>query len=183
MLIDVRCRRAVEMGEHYADDIEIEDERSSALRAANEVVDYQADNFGTGIGIEATHLNASIAAANTVLSFGGTATPGVDIARYTAEHSQQAGALKAAQVAALRCIFGNPFRPVTINPAWLAWNDGTTVKIAQAIYDKRTFDRLLILADALEDSGCDDEYILNHCHQSSVHVRGCWVVDLILGKE
>ena len=57
------------------------------------------------------------------------------------------------------------------------------VQIAQAIYDDRAFDRMPILADALEDAGCMDQTILNHCRQSGEHVRGCWVVDLLLGKE
>ena len=83
----------------------------------------------------------------------------------------------------LRCIFGNPFRPVTINPAWLTWNDGTVQKVAQGIYVERAFDRLPILADALEEAGCTSQEILNHCRQPGEHVRGCWVVDLVLGKE
>ena len=64
----------------------------------------------------------------------------------------------------------------------VAWNDGTVRKIAQAIYDERAFDRLPILADALEDAGCDNADILNHCRNGGEHVRGCWVVDLLLGK-
>jgi hypothetical protein len=83
----------------------------------------------------------------------------------------------------LRDIFGNPFRPITINPAWLSWNEGTIPKIAQAIYDERAFDRMPILADALEEAGCTNADILSHCRQPGEHVRGCWVVDLILGKE
>ena len=83
----------------------------------------------------------------------------------------------------MRDIFGNPFRPVTVNPGWLAWNDGTVPRIAQAIYDERAFDRMTILADALEDAGCTDQDILGHCRSGGEHVRGCWVVDLLLGKE
>jgi hypothetical protein len=83
----------------------------------------------------------------------------------------------------IREIFGNPFRPVSVDPSWVAWNDGTVVKLAQAIYDDRTFDHLPILADALEEAGCDNADILNHCRKPGVHVRGCWVVDLILGKK
>lgn len=86
-------------------------------------------------------------------------------------------------VAVVREVVGNPFRPVTINPAWLAWNDGTVVKIAQTIYDERAFDRLPILADALEDAGCTDLSILRHCRNEGPHVRGCHVLDLLLGKE
>jgi hypothetical protein len=55
-------------------------------------------------------------------------------------------------------------------------------KIVKAIYDERAFERMPILADALEDAGCDDQDILNHCRQSGEHVRGCWVLDLLLGK-
>jgi hypothetical protein len=80
-------------------------------------------------------------------------------------------------------MFGNPLRPVHVAPAWRCWNDSTVVKLAQGIYDERDFDRLPVLADALEEAGCDNTDILNHCRQPGEHVRGCWVVDLILGKE
>jgi hypothetical protein len=82
----------------------------------------------------------------------------------------------------LQDILGNPFRPVTTKPAWLIWNDGTVVKIAQAIYDERAFNRMPILADALEDAGCDNDDIITHCRIEGPHVKGCWVVDLLLGK-
>jgi hypothetical protein len=84
------------------------------------------------------------------------------------------------QATLAREILGNPFRPVTINPAWRTVN---VTALAQAIYDDRAFDRLPILADALEDAGCSCQDILNHCRQPAEHVRGCWVVDLVLGKE
>ncbi len=90
---------------------------------------------------------------------------------------------KVIQIALLRDIFANPFRPVDISPAWLIWNDGTVRKIAQTIYDDRAFDRLPMLADALEEAGCTSADILNHCRQPGVHVRGCWVIDILLGKE
>ena len=82
-----------------------------------------------------------------------------------------------------RDIFGNPFHPATIAPGWLAWNDGAIRKMAQLVYDERTFDRLPLLADALEDAGCTDAAILGHCRGGGEHVRGCWVVDLLLGKS
>jgi hypothetical protein len=90
---------------------------------------------------------------------------------------------EAAQAPLLRCIAGNPFRPPTVNPGWLRWNGGTLIQLAQVIYDERTFDRLPILADALEDAGCTDKDILTHCRSEGPHVRGCWVVDLLLGKQ
>jgi hypothetical protein len=87
------------------------------------------------------------------------------------------------QVAALRDVFGSLFSPVRFDPAWLTWNDGTAQKIAQAIYNERAFDRMPILADALEEAGCTNSDILNHCRQQGEHVPGCWVVDMLLGKE
>jgi hypothetical protein len=89
----------------------------------------------------------------------------------------------AAQCGLLRDIFGNPFRPLTAPPGGLPWNAGVVPKLAQAIYDERAFDRLPILADALEEAGCDDRDILAHCRGGSEHVHGCWVVDLSLGKS
>jgi hypothetical protein len=80
-------------------------------------------------------------------------------------------------------IFGNPFRPASLNAAWLAWNHGTVSKLAQSVYEERTFDRLPILADALEEAGCTNPDILQHCRQPGEHVRGCWLVDLLLKKE
>jgi hypothetical protein len=82
-------------------------------------------------------------------------------------------------------IFGNPFRAApSIDRKWLRWNDGTVVRLAAAIYDERSFDRMPVLADALRDSGCDSGEIFGHLRQrGQVHVRGCWVLDLLLGKS
>jgi hypothetical protein len=71
---------------------------------------------------------------------------------------------------------------VVVSPDWLAWNGGTVADLARAIDGERAFDRLPILADALEEAGCDNADLLAHCRGSGEHVRGCWVVDLILGK-
>jgi hypothetical protein len=83
----------------------------------------------------------------------------------------------------LRDFFGNPFRPVAVEPSWLTWHDGTVLRLAQASYDEQAFDRLPVLADALEEAGCINADMLGHCRGSGPHVRGCWVVDLLLGKE
>jgi hypothetical protein len=91
---------------------------------------------------------------------------------------------RQTQAEMLRDLFGNPFRPAPRLPATLlAWNDGTVRKLAQSIYDERAYDRLPILADALEEAGCTNAAILGHCRSAGPHVRGCWVVDLILGKQ
>jgi hypothetical protein len=86
----------------------------------------------------------------------------------------------AAQSVLLRCIFGNPFRPVTIDPRWLT---STVLDLTTAIENGQPFDRLPILADALQDAGCDNDEIIAHCRSAGAHARGCWVVDLVLGKE
>lgn len=84
----------------------------------------------------------------------------------------------------LREIVGNPFRPSPhISVAWLAWNDRAISKIAQGIYKDRAFDRLPILGDALEEAGCSDVDLLEHCRRTGGHRRGCWLVDLVLGKD
>lgn len=81
----------------------------------------------------------------------------------------------------MRDIFGPIcFRPLFINKECLT---ATTVALAGGIYADQAFDRLPILADALEDAGCDDPEILTHCRQEGRHVKGCWVIDLILGRS
>jgi hypothetical protein len=90
---------------------------------------------------------------------------------------------RAAHAQLLRCIF-EPFHlPSSLPANVLAWNDTTVPRIASGIYAERAFDRLPILADALLDAGCDNEDLIQHCRRPGPHVRGCWAVDLILGKS
>jgi hypothetical protein len=83
-------------------------------------------------------------------------------------------------VRAIHEIIGNPFRPVSFLPEW---RTDTAVTLARQMYEARDFSAMAILADALQDAGCDNDDILNHCRQPGEHVRGCWVCDLVLGKE
>jgi hypothetical protein len=111
----------------------------------------------------------------------------------------------ALDAALLRDIHGNPFRPairssemaffeveedgnephpfVIFRESWAEWNGGLARHLAQGMYDERRFDDMPILADILEEAGCTEEAILSHCRGPGPHVRGCWVLDLILGKE
>jgi hypothetical protein len=90
-------------------------------------------------------------------------------------------ALKRRLADLVREIFGNPFRPVAFDAAW---RTDTAIALARQMYESRDFSAMPILADALQDSGCDNPDILEHCRDTSLtHVRGCWVVDLVLGKE
>jgi hypothetical protein len=84
----------------------------------------------------------------------------------------------------LRELFGPlPFRPVRIDPRWLAWQDGTVGRLARSIYAEDRFEHLPVLADALEDAGCADADLLSHCRSRGGHTRGCWAVDLVLGHR
>ena len=98
----------------------------------------------------------------------------------SAERAKRVEQVRALCCALIRDIFGNPFRPVPADPRWLT---PTVVALADAIYAGRMFDRLPVLADALEEAGCDNADILTHCRGDGPHVRGCWVVDLVLGKS
>ncbi|HJZ58229.1 MAG TPA: hypothetical protein VKE74_25025 [Gemmataceae bacterium] len=81
----------------------------------------------------------------------------------------------------LRDIFGNPFRPVAFDPSW---RTGTVASLAKGMYESREFSPMPILADALQDAGCENDDVLKHCRDpKAAHVRGCWVVDLVLGKS
>jgi hypothetical protein len=77
-------------------------------------------------------------------------------------------------------IFGNPYRPVAFAPEW---RTDAAVALARGMYESREFGAMPILADALQDAGCASAEILDHCRGPGPHVRGCWVVDLVLGKE
>jgi hypothetical protein len=94
--------------------------------------------------------------------------------------NNETNAISSDQVHLLRDIFGNPFQPVALDPAWLT---PTVTTLANGIYTDRSFDRMPILADALEEAGCDNADVLLHCRGNGPHVKGCWVVDLVLGKE
>lgn len=83
----------------------------------------------------------------------------------------------------LREFFADRGFSPTIEPALLSWNSGAIPRLASVVYEDQAFDRLPILADALEEAGCTDADILAHCRKPGEHWRGCWVVDLILGKE
>jgi hypothetical protein len=88
---------------------------------------------------------------------------------------------RARQVELVRDMFGNPFRPVKFKPAWRTTD---AMLLAHGVYEERAFDRMPILADALQEAGCESDELLGHLRDPhAVHVRGCWALDLVLGKE
>jgi hypothetical protein len=108
-----------------------------------------------------------------------------EVRRVYAEDDVQRGVEVRAQCDLRRDIFGNPFRPPpTITPSVLAWNDGIVPRLAAGIYESREFtqESVGVLADALEEAGVTDVAVLEHLRGPGPHVRGCWVVDLVLGK-
>ncbi|AWM42368.1 hypothetical protein C1280_24485 [Gemmata obscuriglobus] len=80
----------------------------------------------------------------------------------------------------LRCVLGNPFRAVTLHPSWLT---STVLALAGQMYENRDFAPMPILADALQDAGCGNDNILSHLRSDGPHVKGCWVLDGVLGKS
>jgi hypothetical protein len=189
LLNDPRSRRAVESAEQYTEGrIDRQMLERAAVEARAAIRHARPESDAAEFAAATAAMFAARAAAEAV-SWDG-------LHRTSAAAAMAAGAVSSPddwepskhseevwQSGVLRDIFGNPFRTVTVNPEWLSWNGGTIRKIAQASYDDRAFDRMPILADALEDAGCTDADILDHCRGAGPHVRGCWVVDLLLGKE
>jgi hypothetical protein len=189
LLTDKRSRRAVDAAEQFAEGLiseeEFEKARWSAVDAYSAYSDQDDDTPESLARVAAADAACSVCwddfhPTDEEEAYGAARATCRCLLRAVAHTANDAAQQNSAQLALLRCIFRSPFRPVTIDPTLLTSN---VVAIAQTIYDERTFDRLPILADALEDAGCDNADVLNHCRQPGVHVRGCWVVDLVLGKE
>jgi hypothetical protein len=193
------CQRGVELAELAADG-PVDPEALEAAREAADLFHHPASDYSAcyveGWGPFDTELMASGNAAYAVhhacvsdidfSSVGGVIWKMAHAAGYL--NSKGYGAMpqggdageRAAQAELVRDIFGNPFRPVAVEQSWLT---STVAALAEGMYQDRAFDRLLILADALQDAGCDNEDVLNHCRQTCEHVRGCWVVDLLTGRK
>ena len=173
-------REAVEVSERFADGCatpqELQDAAAQALVTANRVV--QAEREGKVSQGERGVARAAHATCTRVIRL---VWP--EVLTLLKSSFRRSGWHYRRWEELLRDIFGNPFRIPRIDPAWQIWNEATIPRLAQAIYDERAFDRLPILADALEEAGCTDAVILAHCRQPGEHVRGCWVVDLLLGKS
>jgi hypothetical protein len=219
-LLDERSRRAIEVAERHADGQAPDEELCAAARSAHAAHEEIIAAVGKGgadlewAAAYAAHPNPFHAAKNVswmaaasrvhvIMENGPQDWSGMRVVPCTVtklatsgwqftpiKEAAATGAEKPIQVALIRCIFGNPFRPVGVDPAWLAWNPGTIVKLAQAAYEERELPsgyldrtRLAVLADALEEAGCTNTDVLDHCRQPGDHARGCWVLDLLLGKR
>lgn len=172
LMHDARSRNAVIMAERFADGAATADELDVAFDEAFDVEMEFRDKVRRGLEREVPEGYAAIAACDS-------AHPD-ECADGVARCAAKAGGNRATQVDLLKDVFGNPFRPVAADPSWLT---STVVALAEGIYQERAFDRLPILADALQDAGCEQADILDHCRSPGPHVRGCWVIDLLLGKS
>jgi hypothetical protein len=145
----------------------------------------RAARFGEGAIVGPSQLAAGAAADSTCLEVAYNAA--LDTCHCVGQ--AQAGKRRwpppptAGAPGLMREVFGNPFNPPAVSTAWLGWDRSTALNVAWGMYNDGTFDRLPILADALEDAGCSDPGLLGHLRSPGPHVRGCWALDLILGKE
>jgi hypothetical protein len=200
LIMDERSFQAIDAAEHYADGL-ISDEVLGTFRNAARLA-RKAVRGTTPLAGNSPHFNAALAADAVVESSGENTVQAADwvasaISRQAIADPHDGDSDDACEAIwhfkmfracpLFRDIFGNPFRPVAIFPAW---KSQTVVSLAQAAYEQRelpaaTLDptRLAVLADALEDAGCTQAGILNHLRGPGPHVRGCWVSDLLLGKE
>jgi hypothetical protein len=207
LLTDERSRTAVEVVERYADGQATFEELLAAQQAAWEVycwTEGETELTMAGMGALSAEKAANkvtvasptrafriyleiswLAMKARVFALGLVPYFEYEDSEYRARDSavEVAGAPELkSQAHLVRDIFGNPFRPVTVNPSWLTWKDGTLLHLARSIYEDRRFGDLPVLADALEEAGCTDPDILGHCRGPGPHTRGCWPVDLVLGK-
>jgi hypothetical protein len=180
LITDQRSRTAVEVAERHAGGLTKMRERRTATREA-----LSAEDEWRGAE-DWPKFNAAFAARLSVSCRGGDFYGPADAANAAGYAVELAGERPKqtehlAQIALARDIFGLlPFRPIAVEPTWLT---SAVVGIAESVYADRAFDRMPILADALQDAGCENEDILTHCRSEGPHVRGCWVIDLLLGKQ
>jgi hypothetical protein len=174
-LTDVKLRKAVEVAERFADE---RADKAELTRTYERSLWQDSDDLYPGRSRWREQTAASMAIATAGASAYNAAFC------MTAYLPSPVAAGKSANgervlCDLLRCVFGNPFRKPVFPKAWRT-EDVTA--LAAATYDQRAFDRLPILADALEEAGCDDPTMLTHLRGNGPHCRGCWVVDLALGK-
>src|SRR5262249_8399148 len=185
-LPDPASRRAVEVGERMADGLAEEDEVAAALRGASEVAwrVHPGPHLALGQNDPAARDRRRPALAAQCCCASGKVEEASRSLRARATRMGQRQRESREQAELIRDIAGNHFRPLpAIQPAWLTWHDGTVPRLARSIYEERTFGDVGILADALEEAGCADKALLGHLRGSTLHARGCWVVDLLLGKR
>ncbi len=183
LLTDERSRKAVEVAERFADGLASETERATAECDAFNLDHYliEMDEFYHGSHwFRDAAMFAAVAAASETLCIDAVSSA-ISTARRTLEIiAAEREWNPTVQGRVFRDLFPSPFRPVTLDPAC---RTQAVVQLARSLYEERRFEDMPVLADALEEAGCQDAVILEHCRGPGPHVRGCWVLDLVLGKE
>jgi hypothetical protein len=193
VLTDERARRSVVVAEGFADEVLTRQERAEARKQARSISQtasrrWKAQGFPDSGPCYAANCGYGAAARVSCARAWEAAVHLFSSCTAAAAGSRNDGAARkqeaVVQCALVRDLFDLlVFAPVAISPAVLAWNNGTLMNFARTIYDERAFDRLPILADALEDAGCTDAAILDHLRGPGPHTRGCFALDLVLGKS
>jgi hypothetical protein len=181
LMPEQRSRQIVEVAERYADDVADSEDLEEAWDAAS--VDLDGVDNATEAAAYAAVDTDEEAAACSAADFAADAADEVSFfSPLPRERCWGTGGVaeRAAQAELLRCIFGNPFRPVDLSPSWVT---PAVTGLADTIYQERAFDLLPVLADALEEAGCDNAEILHHSRSKTSHARGCWIVDLLLTRN
>lgn len=166
--MSARYRAAVELAEQFADGKATNAKRKRAKEQCESAQRTEGRTQSASAATDCLATDPESAAWN-----------GAWAAATGAFNSKPWRAARARQADLLREIFGNPLRPVPVNPEWLTWNRGTVPRVAQRIYDTQNFAALPVLADAVEDAGCTDAALLEHLRRPTGHVRGCWALDLL----
>jgi hypothetical protein len=187
---DPRSRKALELAEQTIDQPVIEDQllhtEIAAAYDARNAIEHKIGDDSRETHIHRVAANACLEAVWSTRGFArsvaAAAHESADVAAWIGQSIDFLQA-RAKQAQFLHCIVRNPFRLVTQRSKCIPLNGEKTATLAQAIYDDRAFERMPELADALAEAGCSNPDILSHCRGPGPHVRGCWVVDLVLGKE
>lgn len=175
LLTDADSRAAAEAAERFADGAERKGHLSAARSRARRVTFVQRGAAYIAWRAAFEKLPSVIRSIALGTVYNAAAHPGGG--GYNWRDVEQES---VAVAALLRDIFGDPFRRVTFLPEW---RTSTVLALAHQMYESRDFSAMPILADALQDAGCDNDDVLAHCRGPGGHVRGCWVVDLVLGRE
>jgi hypothetical protein len=179
LLADERSRRALGVAERYADGDATDDELDASFEAAFDAGAELAEEKGRDPAAFVAAGRDPLRAAAWGASSAAHPDESADDVAFEAADATGTPGEEEAQCELLRCLFGDPLRSPPVEPPWLT----PTVKgLAEGIYRDGAFGRLPILAAALQDAGCDDPAILDHCRPDRTHARGCWVIDLVLGK-
>lgn len=181
-LPDPRSRAAVEVAERFADELatprELAAARNHALSAAvgPAWAAYWAANVKAAGPLRNVFEAAQPAPAVKAMKQAHLSRQVETWNRITSESSRE-------QVGLIREVVGNPFRRPRLGPWCLGWEGGLVVRLARQVYDGEAFDQMPMLGDALEEAGCEDTMLLEHCRLPGRHLRGCWVLDVVLGRE